>query len=230
MPAEVKAIPERKIEGKRLGRHILHDEMSRGYQATEGPSIIDVAHRVHRLPLRQKRGSCTAEALCGDLNCAPDYVGHIYTQKAADHLYDEEIINEGGNPKTDDPGGTGLMVCKTAKQLGWISSYTHTFSMDSALKALAIRPGMTGVNWYEGFDSPDSKGIISIAGEIRGGHEFVVAQVLVEPRLVGCVQSWGRPWGVANKALKLTTGGFYMTWDTWERLLGEQGDFTVPIP
>lgn len=230
MSAFVQAVPEKKVDGQRLGRHILHDEASRGFPATEASTVIDVAHRVHRLPLNQKRGSCTAEATCGCLDSAPDFTTKIFTQKAADHLYDEEIINEGGDPATDDPGGTGLMVCKTAKELGWISSYTHTFNLTSALKALAIRSGMTGVNWYEGFDRPDTKGIVKIAGDIRGGHEFTVVQVLVEPKLIGCVQSWGRGWGVANKAVGLTTGAFFMSWDTWDRLLHEQGDFTVPVP
>jgi hypothetical protein len=227
----VQAIPEAKrIEGRRLGRHVHHDDRSKGFPAAESPTIIDIAHRVHRLPLRQTRGSCTAEATCGALDSAPDYHGIIYNQKAADHLYDEEIVNEGGNPATDDPGGTGLMVCKTAQQLGWIKSYTHTFSLDSALKALVIRPVITGVNWYEGFDRPDGKGIVKIAGGIRGGHEFVGVQILLAERLVGFVQSWGRPWGVANKAVRLTTGAFFMTFDTWGQLLSERGDVTVPVP
>jgi hypothetical protein len=230
MSAFVQAIPEIKVEGKRLGRHILHDEASKEFKAEEAAKVQDVAHTTHGLPLSQTRGSCTAEAECGCLDTDPNFNKSRvpFTQKDADNLYDQEIVAEGGDPATDDPGGTGLMICKVAKKDGLISSYTHTFSLTSALKALVIRPGMTGVNWYEGFDEPDHNGLIKIAGQVRGGHEFTVVQVLAEQQLVGCVQSWDK-WGVANKTVGLATGCFFMSFDTWDRLLGEKGDVTFPV-
>ena len=69
-------IPERPIEGKRLGRHIEHDPRSRNFPAETAPQVTSVTHDATGLPLNQGQiGSCTANALCGALDSAPDYHG-----------------------------------------------------------------------------------------------------------------------------------------------------------
>jgi hypothetical protein len=115
------------------------------------------------------------------------------------------------------------MVCKAAKQLGWISSYRHAFGIHSALRALTLRPVITGVNWYTSFDNPDQNGLVAIAphAKVRGGHE-VLADGIDEPnQLVWFWNSWGTSFGVG--------GRFCMSFDTWAQLLAEQGDVTVPM-
>jgi hypothetical protein len=216
-----RTIPEAKVTGYRLGRHVEHDPRSLAYPA-DTVTPADVTHNAHGLPLDQLRGSCTAEALCGACDSDPNFKGVVATQADADLLYNAEIIAEGGNPATDDPGGTGLLVCKVAKLQGLITRYHHCFGLNHLLGTLIIRPVMIGVDWYDSFDSPDSKGIISISPDaiIRGGHEFVLDELQLENKLLGAWQSWGE-WGLG--------GRFYLSFDTTDTLIEQQCDVTVPI-
>lgn len=226
-----RSIPEQLIDEARLGRHVAHDPLSLSYPATAAAALKSVAHKAVGLPLFQKRGSCTAEAWCGAMNSSPDFKGRTFTQADAEQLYNREITLEGGNPATDDPGGSGLMVCRAAKALGWGGSYRHAFGLEHALRALVLRPVMFGVNWYSGFDTPDSTGLVQITGRIRGGHEFVGLEIDEPNEDVWLAQSWPLPYGVARPSIGLDRGGaFRMKFATIERLLNEEGDCTVPYP
>ena len=150
-------IPEHPIEGKRLGRHVAHDPRSLDFAAERAPQVTSVTHAATGLPLDQGQiGSCTANALCGALDSAPDYTTGVavMTEQNAVTLYERETQLEGQPYPPNDPGGSGLMVCKAAKQLGMISSYKHAFGIEHALGALVLRPVITGINWYTSFDSP----------------------------------------------------------------------------
>jgi hypothetical protein len=90
-------IAEQVTPGKRLGRHIVHDPRSRNFPAPGAPTIISVVHNAVGLPLDQGNiGSCTANALCGALNSAPDYAGGpARTEQNAIILYELETKLEG---------------------------------------------------------------------------------------------------------------------------------------
>lgn len=227
-------IPEVKVDGHRLGRHVEHDPQSREYQAERAEQIVSVTHKTAGLPLNQgKIGSCTGNALAGALNTQPNHkTGKIYREADAVQLYEWETTAEGQPYPPNDPGGTGLMVCKVAKQHGWISSYTHAFGIAHALEAMVVRPVITGVSWYDSFDTPSKDGIVSIAAEatIRGGHEFVGTELVVpagatvddlDDITVWFENSWGKQYALA--------GRFGMTAATWNTLLKNSGDVTVPI-
>jgi hypothetical protein len=227
-------IEERRVEGKPLGRHVAHDPRSKDYVAEQADTIEDVLHTGHGLPLNQGQiGACTAFATCAALNSLPDsgalkgkVKGHTFTNKDGDQLYGRETADEGQPWPPNDPGGSGLYVCKAARELSWITKYTHTFSMEAALKALMLHPVIWGVNWYDSFDNPDPEtGVCSIAdgAQVRGGHEICAVEIKASEQLVGFWQSWG-PWGLDN------TGRFYIGFGDCERLLSEQGDVTVPLP
>ncbi len=218
-------IEETVVAGRRLGRHVNHDPRSRDFPASRAPSIVSVTHNAVGLPLDQGQiGSCTANALCGALNSTPDNAGGtVYNEDQAVHLYELETKLEGQPYPPNDPGGSGLMVCKAAKSLGWIRAYTHAFGIQHALEALVQRPVITGVSWYDSFDQPDAQtGLVSIAptAKIRGGHEIVADGIDADNRLVWLWNSWGTSWGLG--------GRFCWTFDTWEQLLSSQGDVTVP--
>ncbi len=219
-------IPERPIEGKRLGRHIEHDPRSLQVAAERAPAVTSVTHDATGLPLNQGQiGSCTANALCGALDSAPDYTGGPpLTEQNAIQLYERETQLEGQPYPPNDPGGSGLMVCKAAQQLGMISSYQHAFGIDHALGALVLRPVITGINWYTSFDTPDpSSGLVEIASgaTVRGGHEIVADGIDADAQLVWLWNSWGTGWGL--------NGRFCMSFATWGQLLQERGDVTVPM-
>jgi hypothetical protein len=221
-----KRLHEVPLEGKRLGRHVAHDERSRDYGAQRAPQIVSVTHSAHGLPLNQGQiGSCTANALCGALDSDPNLNGGSpLDETQAVKLYELETKLEGDPYPPNDPGGSGLMVCKAAKQMGLINAYRHAFGVQHALEALVLRPVITGVNWYDSFDSPDPQtGLVEIAAgaKVRGGHEIVADEIDADNKLVWFWNSWGADWGVG--------GRFCMSFDTWDQLLQERGDVTVPI-
>jgi hypothetical protein len=217
-------LPEQVVEGRRLGRHVLHDPRSRDFPAARAPQIVSVTHAATGLPLNQGNiGSCTANALCGALDSAPDNTsGRTYDESAAVELYELETKLEGRPYPPNDPGGTGLMVCKAARQLGWITAYHHAFGIQHALEALVLQPVITGVNWYTSFDTPDQNGLVAIApgATVRGGHEVVADGIDAGNQLVWFWNSWGTVFAEG--------GRFCMSFSTWQQLLSEQGDVTVP--
>lgn len=222
-----KQLDEQPVEGRRLGRHVEHDPRSRDFPAPAAGQIVSVNHQAVGLPLDQGQlGSCTANALCGALNSAPDYNGGTpRTEPDAVNLYETETALEGKPYPPNDPGGTGLIVCKAAKQMGWISGYTHAFGLQHALQALVLRPVITGINWYSSFDTPDPQtGLVEITpgATVRGGHEIVADEIDAPNQLVWFWNSWGNQFGLG--------GRFCMSFGTWNRLLQEQGDVTVPVP
>jgi len=185
-----------------------------------------VTHEAFGLPLNQGLiGSCTANALCGALDSAPDFKGETpLNEDDAVRLYGLETKLEGEPYPPNDPGGSGLMVCKAAVEENLISSYTHAFGVQHALSALVLRPVITGISWYTSFDTPDpSTGVIEIASgaTVRGGHEVVADGIDTDNQLVWFWNSWGTDWG--------QSGRLAMSFDTWEQLLENQGDVTVPV-
>jgi len=219
-------IPEGHVEGKRLGRHVKHDPRSFEFQAVRATQIVSVTHQATGLPLDQGNlGSCTANALCGALDSAPDFSGGTtLTEADAIRVYELETKHEGKPYPPNDPGGSGLMVCKAAKELGMITSYGHAFGLQQALQALVVRPVITGINWYSSFDNPDPQtGLVEVAANatVRGGHEIVADGIDADKQLVWFWNSWGTQYALG--------GRFCMTFDTWDRLLHEQGDVTVPV-
>lgn len=217
-------IPEVRVEGKRLGRHIVHDERSHDFSAETSSTVKDVDHGGVGLPLNQANvGSCTGEALVAAGNCQPELKASEKprTQDDAYAVYGLETQLEGDPWPPNDPGGSGLMVCRAGKQMGWLSSYRHAFGIDHALRALVLRPVIFGIPWYEGFDSPDADGIVRISGRVRGGHEICAKQIITTHELVGFWQSWG-PWGYRGSGL------FFMPWSDLDACLQQQGDATVP--
>ena len=224
---EMIKIPQHRVAGKPLGRHIEHDPRSRNFEADRAPAIQSVTHMAMGLPIDQGETNrvCTANALIGALNSVPDFAGgKPFKEADAMKLYEKETELEHKPYPEFDPGGTGLKVCKAAKDLGLISRYTHAFSVEHTLQALVLRPVITGINWYTSFDSPDPEtGLVAISADatVRGGHEIVADQIDEPNSLVWFWNSWGKQFGLE--------GRFCMTFDTWGQLPAQKGDVTVPI-
>jgi hypothetical protein len=234
----VEHLIERTVAGKRLGRHVEHDERSRAFAVTPPSArakINAVSHERFGGPfdqdMPQPLGSCTGNAMAGWLNCAPHASSSSPLMSEADavRIYSEatRLDRIPGEWPPDDTGSSGLAVCKAAKKEGRISSYAHAFSVHAALWALQAAPVITGVSWYEGFDEASGTTPVKIAGQVRGGHEFLVvafAPASSGSYLDGIVtawNSWGPGWGDG--------GRFYFTARTWATLLGQHGDATCPV-
>lgn len=224
----------------RLGRHVEHDPRSRAYALSEDllpGTYTSAVHQVFIPVLDQGQlGSCTghaAEALVGtdplygaipgDVAARPTGdAGVDHAQAVALYSAATRLDSIRGMYPPTDTGSTGVAVAKAAQKAGLIAGYQHAFSLDAALKALSVMPLIVGVNWYEGFDSPDPSGFVSISGAVRGGHEFLLYGIDAAAQRVMARNSWGPSWGAA--------GCFSFGFDDLGRLLAEQGDATAFVP
>lgn len=235
-------IPEHPSEtgGGRLGRHVHHDSRSRAYALSEDllPSTYTSAVHQVRIPVLDQGdlGSCTGNAAEAFIGSDPLYDAIPTTNPACptgDADADEQQavtlystatkLDEfkGQYPPTDT-GSSGVGVAKAAQKAGLISGYQHAFSLDAALRALAVSPLIVGVNWYEGFDNPGSSGRVQITGSVRGGHEFLLYGIDTQRQIVLAQNSWGTSWGLQ--------GCFSFSWGDLGRLLSEDGDATLFVP
>jgi hypothetical protein len=220
--------------GLPLGRNIRRDSRDAAYPHQRSGVTLQDKTWTRNIPILDQgdAGSCTGNAETGALATGPLWdslkaaVRAKLTEKGmALPLYSaaETIDGDGPYPPNDN-GSTGQSVCQAAKNMGLISGYTHCTVLADILDALQSGPVITGVSWYDSFDTPSAAGLVTIApgAQVRGGHEFLLRGISVADKLVYADNSWGTSWGVA--------GSFLIGWDTLTRLLAEQGDGTVSVP
>jgi hypothetical protein len=218
-------IPTRTEPGKPLGRHVYHDRMSWAFPAHRAARLVSVSHPASGLPLSQAddHDCSTAHSLCAVVNSSAARQ-RLLSEQDAVRIYQRAQLLEYAGAGERVRGSSGLMACKAARELGFISSYEHAFGLEHALSALVLRPVMTGFNWYTSFDAPDPRtGLVEITPDavVRGGHEVVAHAIDTAARVVWFWNSWGPGFGLG--------GRFCMTYETWDRLLSERGDVTVPV-
>lgn len=224
----VRVIAEHSSEHSgRLGRHVEHDPRSREYDVERlHPETVHPVlwKRYSKILDQGNTGSCTGQAMCGWLGCAPHIVDSgqatAYGEQFAIKLYESatRLDNIPGHYPPDDTGSTGLAAAKAARKLDLITGYTHAFTANGLLVALQRGPVIVGVPWYEGFDEPSASGLVKVSGQVRGGHEFLIRGW--DGELLVADNSWGPGFG--------DNGSFYFSLDTWEQLREQQADVTVP--
>lgn len=208
----------------RLGRHRHHDQRSFGFRAPSVPksAIHDIAYRHYGPILNQlDLGSCTGHALVDCLMTRPNYRGTAkLTHDDALRAYSRatELDPFDGAYPPIDTGSDGIDVCKAGVEFGWITAYDHAFGIDHLLGSLMLGPVMVGTDWREAMFSPDTRGRLTVAGDVVGGHEYVItAKVGSWLRLLN---SWGPGWGVSGYA--------WIKVSDLAALLDAGGDCTVP--
>lgn len=226
---KITILPERPGVG-RLGRHVEHDPRSKAYGVVAGakskPKSVD--HRRHCAAFNQgELGSCTGNAMAGALMTGTLFVpGRELSEEHAVLLYAHATALDdiSGTFPPEDTGSSGIAVAKAAVKAGYLYAYRHAFGLDQALLALSRGPVIVGVGWYSSFDEPLGNAAelrVAPGATLRGGHEVELLGLDIEHRMVKGINSWGEEWGA--------DGRFCWSFDTFERLLREDGDVVVPI-
>lgn len=227
-------IDEHVIREHRLGRHVNHDPRSLLYLVKPRAALARSVLWTRQVPILDQGnvGSCVGNGVVGCLGSDPifdtlaDFIaaGLKLDEPEALDIYTlaTQLDEYAGEMPGEDTGSDGLSGAKAALQRGLISGYLHCTSIDAVITALQDGAVITGVNWYEGFDHPDSSGRVTISGGVRGGHEFVMRGVDLEDKFFVADNSWSDRWGVR--------GSFTFGFDDYARLLGEQGDATKLLP
>lgn len=226
-------IPETVVEGKRLGRHVLHDPRSLAFQIHAVGAAATVKWD-RRIPVLDQGdiGSCTGNAAVGHLGTEPDddavasllASGALKLDEAeALRIYSAaEVIDGDGPYPPNDNGSSGLSVAKAAKAAGLISGYLHITSLAACQTAIKAGPFIVGSNWYTSMDNPTATGLVQVSGQVRGGHEYECVGYDAATDLWEFVNSWGSGYGQA--------GHFFYSSASFTRLLSEEGDATQFVP
>lgn len=173
-------------------------------------------------------GSCTGNAITQWLNT--EYARGI--SKRTDYLVEKDAVelytiaterdgDPGEYPK-EDTGSTGDAACDAAVSLGYLAGYRNVHPTQEAIVAtLVTQPLIVGTNWYDSMDNPDSTGLLTITGEVAGGHEYLMLGMDVS----GCfvfLNSWTDTWGVKGR-FRIKAADFITL------LNGDQTAVTAPI-
>lgn len=215
-----------------LGRHVEHDSRSLAYRIdVSGITISSVKHARRIGLLDQKQvGGCTGWSETGLLGTDPFFAtvsgipGCTLDNAMGLKLYEKatQVDDIQGSYPPDDTGSTGTAAAKAAQSYGYIGGYQHGFSINDLLGALQLQPVLIGSNWYDSMFNPDSSGQITISpnAQVAGGHEYACVGYDQPSDELLFAQTWG-DWGPLH-------GFFTMKTSMMVRLLGEQGDVTIP--
>lgn len=150
-------------------------------------------------------GTCVGQACKGHMLSAPVQVAGPMDKPTAFDFYDWAIVNDPflDNDPERDPGrtfGTTINAGMKAMRDGYgvIAEWRWAFDLQDILDWLAFKgPVVFGVDWFDGFFSPDAEGFINKSGSANSGHAFIVIgydESHPRPHVV-CVNSWGSRWG-----------------------------------
>jgi hypothetical protein len=140
-------------------------------------------------------------------------------------LLDEWSENDSEAAGTENNMQFGTSVRAGMKALqarGLVSEYLWAWDAETAARWVWTKgPIVIGINWYEGFDEPDSDYLVEATGGIRGGHCVVMDGVNMTTRTLRFLNSWGPQY--ANK------GVARMSFDTFQRVLEEDGECAMAV-
>lgn len=105
-------------------------------------------------------------------------------------------------PGEDYDGTSVIAGAKVMKARGYIPEYRWAFGIDDLVQAVShLGPVVVGTNWHEGMDSWDDDGVLTVEGDIRGGHCYLVRGFIAgSVPYLRITNSWGENWGLSGDA------------------------------
>lgn len=125
-----------------------------------------------------------------------------------------------------DTGSGGQWALDEALHQGVFAQYVAIDSFEDLQLALQKGPCISGVDWYDGFFSPDRCGAIKKTGAVVGGHEIVISGIRYSTKQILARTSWGE-FGVDYQG---KSGFFWWTFGDYQALIAAGGDIHCPIP
>jgi hypothetical protein len=224
-----------------LGRHVLHDDRSRAFDADVLVRGIvrrqaTVIHPRVIPPWDQgETGSCTAHAALGLMMSEPYFswqaglnrTSKLYSEDDVLRFYGRETELDDrqipGSYPAEDTGSTGLWSMKTLRDWKLITQYRHAFSFDTLARLLQVTPVSLGLPWFESMFRVDEDYVVDVRPEtgLAGGHQIVGQGIDFERQAIRICNSWGENWAEQGFA--------WIGFGDMRTLLGLHGDVSVPV-
>lgn len=224
----------------RLGRYVYHDSRSLVYAALPKdakPVGVNTMWDSGTGPLNQgSLGSCTGNSVAQWLNTnfanttrKITHNGKYLTEADAVEIYSMGTSLDGfaGTYPPTDTGCNGVSVAKAGVKLGYLTSYSHTFSFTSFQATLEKTPVICGTVWTQSMFHP-TNGLLKVGSitqaSIAGGHEYLACGIDFTEGVIIFRNSWGdtKTWPGCKPG-----GYFAIKFADYQRLLAYQGDVTV---
>ena len=175
-------------------------------------------------PLDQGReGACVGFACAGELAARP--VAYNVTNETALKVYRAAQAVDRSEGRNYDSGATVLAGMKACQRAKYFSKYGWCFGIDDTINWIIRRgPVVLGINWYESMYETTSNGLITLDGDIAGGHAILANGYWPNHPLFGDIlvltNRWGLDWGLRGRG--------YLPVETAQRLLSEDGEVAAP--
>jgi hypothetical protein len=138
---------------------------------------------------------------------------------APDWLYGEaQKVDEWEGENYD---GTSVRAgFKVLEREKYIKEYRWAAILGDIIECVLEKgPVVMGTNWYESMMKPDPLGVLSVEGDVAGGHAWLINGVNTKTRIFRMKNSWGRGWGDG--------GSGWISFNDVDRLLHEAGEACI---
>lgn len=211
-----------------LGRYgVNHDPANRNWEALQmvtPPERTDKPGQswlTRRLFDQGSSPRCTAEAATGLLVTKP-YLGTFTGWRKYDSPDERQALYLTSQdydpwPGHDYDGTSTDAPLKVLRERGEISSYRWLFGETQLRRWVTdYGPAFVGTYWLMDMFYPADNGVLSVSGEVAGGHAYRIVQANARMRAYRVVNSWGKSWGQSGRA--------WIRFDDMARLLADEGD------
>lgn len=215
---------------KRLDRIVSFDERSRSFPIrtlVAGKAPRSYSWRLNTRLDQGSDGACVGFSWSHEMAARPVEIQGITNSTALTTYYQAQALDEwpGGAYPNATPfyeGTSVLAGAKAVQRQNHMKEYRWAFNLNDVLLALGYQgPGVLGCNWTNDMFNPDTNGFVKPTGDIAGGHAILVRAVNIKKKFVTLANSWGTDWGKG--------GDCYMTFDDFEKLLLNDGEFCIPV-